>query len=171
MPPAVANADCLVIGPSLRFTAAGWDSRPSAGFADKISVFRKIVLPKNSTISVVDDDEGARQSLDSLLRSAGYRVALFTRAEEYLRSAQRAGGGCVVTDLHMPGMDGLALARELGDRAGSLIVISGSMTGDLAVKARALGVGHVLRKPFDSDLMLRCIEDALGQCAGGEPLA
>lgn len=119
-------------------------------------------MPKNSLISVVDDDAGIRQSLDSLLRSAGYRVALFVSAEDYLGSDERSGGDCVITDLDMPGgLDGLALARVMGDRAGSMILISGFMTGDAAVKARALGVSHVLRKPFDSDLMIRCIEDTL----------
>ena len=113
---------------------------------------------------MIDDDAGARHSLDSLLRSAGYRVALFVSAEEYLRSDERAGVGCVITDLNMPGgMDGLAFARDMGDGARSMILVSGFMTGDAAVKARALGVSHVLRKPFNSDLMIKCIEDTLSR--------
>lgn len=65
---------------------------------------------KQSLISIIDDDEGVRVSLDGLVRSLGYRVALFKCAEDFLNETESADSGCVISDIEMPGgMSGISL--------------------------------------------------------------
>src|SRR2546428_13516136 len=75
-------------------------------------------------VSIVDDDESLRRSLRNLLRSVGFGVETFASAAEFLSSAQRENTGCLVLDLRMTGMSGLALLRHLAVAAsGSPAVI------------------------------------------------
>ena len=108
-----------------------------------------------ATITIIDDDSEVRSSLTSLLRSAGYRVRPFDSAEAFL-AGDIHDSACLLTDLHMPGMDGLELQAEL-HRLGCnipVIVMTAFPTND--ARARALDGGAVafLAKPLDPDLLL-----------------
>ena len=66
-----------------------------------------------SLISVVDDDESLRESLDQLLKILGYRVKVFSSAESFLNSQALAKTNCLILDVHLPGMSGPELQRKL----------------------------------------------------------
>jgi FixJ family two-component response regulator len=68
---------------------------------------------KSPLISIVDDDESVRESLRSLIRSVGFEAELFGSAEAFLMSDQLSNTNCLILDLRMPGMSGLALQRQL----------------------------------------------------------
>jgi FixJ family two-component response regulator len=113
-------------------------------------------------IAIIDDDEGVRRSLDGLVRSLGYRAATFGSAEDFLGSAQARESQCVISDIHMPGMDGIALTRSLvGSDKTNVILISAFLDEDISIQARDAGAFCFLRKPFSGDALIGCIERAL----------
>jgi FixJ family two-component response regulator len=116
-------------------------------------------------VFVVDDDEGVLRSLSRLLRSAGYEPASYGSAEEFLSGLTPDVSGCVVLDLSMPGLDGLALQRELSARGGALPVVFVSGRGDVPKSVLAMKEGAVdfLTKPVKSAALLSAVEKALGR--------
>ena len=70
-------------------------------------------MPQNAKVYVIDDDPAMRDSLDFLLGSAGFNVRLFDSAQVFLSELPTLEIGCVVTDIRMPGMDGMELLRQL----------------------------------------------------------
>jgi FixJ family two-component response regulator len=114
------------------------------------------------TIGIVDDDEGIRQSIGSLVRSAGYQSALFESAEAFLDSTRKHEICCLIVDVHMPGLDGLELQRVLNQLDHSIPMIVISARGD-EVRKRALEQGAiaVLGKPFSHEALLGAITSAL----------
>jgi FixJ family two-component response regulator len=122
-------------------------------------------VSEESIIAVIDDDESFRMALVESLRSLGYGVDDFTSAEDFLRSGDINSYGCVVTDIHMPGMSGLDLARQLmgRDPRVPLIMVTARTEPGLDGIAAANDVVCLLRKPFGSDTLTACIEKALGR--------
>jgi FixJ family two-component response regulator len=121
-------------------------------------------LALSRLISVVDDDEGVRRSLDALVRSAGYRVATFDSAEAFLVSAAPGDSVCVISDVQMPGgMGGLELMRTIlgSPSAVPVILISAFVDDRLREAALAAGAHCFLKKPFDGDKLIACVERAL----------
>ena len=114
-------------------------------------------------ISVVDDDEGVRESLGSLIRSVGFGVKAFASAEEFLSSDHPRVADCLVLDVRMQGMNGLELQRRLVASHCGIPVIFISAHGDEEVRARALREGAVdfLLKPFSEEALLNAIHTAL----------
>jgi len=114
-------------------------------------------------IAVVDDDAGMRQSLDGLVRSLGYRAALFSSAEAFLAAPEAASSRCVISDFQMPGgMDGIELARSVGNSLqGRVILMSAFLNDKVRGQASDAGVRCFLRKPFDGDTLINCIESIL----------
>jgi FixJ family two-component response regulator len=118
----------------------------------------------DALISIVDDDEGIRTSLSRLIRSAGYRVAMFESAESFLDSATMNDSQCVITDIGMPGgMDGLELLREMrrSEKVIPVILISSFLEGRMFEEALAAEPHCLLKKPFDGDRLIACIESAI----------
>lgn len=115
------------------------------------------------TICIVDDDDGVRSSLENYLRSAGVRVCTFGSAEGFLASTERTVTDCLITDLHMPGMDGLALQEELNrlGRTFPVIVMTAFPTVAAEERAVRLGAAAFLCKPIDPDLLLDRVESIL----------
>jgi FixJ family two-component response regulator len=110
-------------------------------------------------VCVIDDDDSVRKALVELITSMGYRCSGYKSAEAVLSSGEADVAACIVTDIHMPGLDGFALIRELdsrGSRAG-VIVITGRSEEHL--KGRALDAGAIcfLRKPLRADALVRAI--------------
>jgi FixJ family two-component response regulator len=114
-------------------------------------------------VVVVDDDFRLRESLKSLAESAGYAAATYSSAEEFLQSGALAGAACLITDVRMPGMNGIELQRRIRLERPELPVIFISAHQDDEARERALDEGAIrfLYKPFDGAELLRTIEAAL----------
>jgi FixJ family two-component response regulator len=118
---------------------------------------------------VVDDDESMREALQSLLRSAGLRAAVFSSAEDFLQAGHLQDTACLVVDVRMPRMNGLELQRQLTAAHCPIPLIFITAHGDEATRARALRAGAVtfLDKPFSEEVLLRAVQAALQSSRGG----
>lgn len=114
-------------------------------------------------VYVIDDDEAIRRSLTFLLRTAGILVRTYDGGEEFLRDAPQLAPGCVITDVRMPGMDGLELLRRLkaADLPLTPIVMTGHGDIPLAVEAMRAGAVDFIEKPVRDDALLAAVERAL----------
>ena len=114
-------------------------------------------------VAAVDDDFRVRESIASLLESAGYAPLVFSSAEEFLLSGKLTTAMCVITDIRMPGMDGIELQRRIRRERPALPVILISAHHDDEVRQRAIdeGAAGVLYKPFDGGDLLGIINSAL----------
>ena len=116
----------------------------------------------SSIVFVVDDDVSVRESLELLIKSAGWQPELFESAHEFLSRPRVAVPCCLVLDVSLPGLDGLELQRQLADRKEMPIVfITGH--GDVPMSVRAMKAGAVefLTKPFSNDVLLQAIRSAV----------
>jgi two-component system response regulator FixJ len=118
--------------------------------------------PDNAVVFVVDDDEDVRDSLRALLESAGWQVEDFASAADLLGYDRLDTGRCLVTDVRMPGMDGLELQAALAARQLGLpvIVVTGHADVPLAVQAMKAGAVDFLEKPFDDEQLLSSVARA-----------
>ena len=120
-------------------------------------------------ITVIDDDESVRASLRDLVQSLGFTVMTFESAEDFLESGCLGVTACVVTDVRMPGMSGIELQHRLradGDQTPMIFVTS---YPEETIRTRALKAGAwgFLRKPFDDDSLIDCLNQALGDHRSG----
>ncbi|MBS0334325.1 MAG: response regulator [Proteobacteria bacterium] len=120
-------------------------------------------MPTEAAVHVVDDDDGVRESLLFVLESAGHKVFTYASAELLLAVAPRLKSGCVVSDIRMPGMNGLEMIRAMRAKGCALpvIVITGHGDVPLAVEAMRAGASEFLEKPFDDELFLKAVSTAL----------
>jgi two-component system, LuxR family, response regulator FixJ len=127
-------------------------------------------MPKSDKVYVIDDDAAMRDSLDFLLGSAGFTVQLFDSARSFIGELPGLEFGCVVTDIRMPGIDGMELLRRLNSASSvrklPVIVMTGHGDVPLAVEAMKLGALDFLEKPFEDERLVRMIEAALSQTEG-----
>jgi FixJ family two-component response regulator len=114
---------------------------------------------------VVDDEKPVRQSLERLLRSAGYATRTYASACEFLAAAPHAGPCCLILDMNMPEVDGFGLQHELEGRAEQIVFLTGH--GDVPMCARAMKSGAIdfLGKPVDDHALLEAVERALKRSA------
>jgi len=124
-------------------------------------------MPENRIVVGVDDDFRVRESIESLVESAGYLSRVFSSAEEFLASGVLGEAACLITDVRMPGMDGLDLQRRIRIRRPALPVIFISAHFDDEVRLRAFAGGAIdfMYKPFDAADLLRVIDRALNEGA------
>jgi FixJ family two-component response regulator len=115
------------------------------------------------TVFVIDDDPSVRRALERQLRTAGFRVETFESAQDYVARAPRAGIACIVTDVRMPGMSGLALQDSLAQAGGALPMVFITGHGDIPTTVRAMKGGAVnfLPKPFAEREILAAVAEAL----------
>lgn len=115
------------------------------------------------TICIVDDDDDVRSSLENYLRAMGIEVRSFDSAEGFLASRQQPEPDCLITDLHMPGMDGMAFQRELNriGRAFPVIVMTAFPTVAAQEQSASLGAVAFLLKPVDPDMLLDRVKKIL----------
>jgi FixJ family two-component response regulator len=120
-------------------------------------------VPKDLEIAVIDDDESFRIALVEALCSLGYGADGYASAEDYIGSVGGKSFGCVVTDIHMPGMSGLELLRRLAAQGSTtpVVLITARSDANLTVKAAATGAACLLRKPFEINDLVECIEEAV----------
>jgi len=116
-------------------------------------------------VVAVDDDFRIRESITSLLESAGYAPAVFSSAEEFLGSAAMTTAMCVITDVRMPGMDGIELQRRIKLQRPTLPVILMSAHHDAGTRQKAIDEGAIafLYKPFDATDLLTIVQSALSK--------
>ena len=114
-------------------------------------------------IYVVDDDAGMRDSLAFLIESSGYVCIGFSSSEAFLQHYQADRCGCLVVDVRMPGMSGLDLQRELNGSGTTLGLVFISGHGDIPMAVRAIRDGAVefLEKPFNDQVLLDRINEAV----------
>jgi two-component system, LuxR family, response regulator FixJ len=114
-------------------------------------------------VHVVDDDPGVRDSLAFLLQTAGLVVRTYDSAAAFLAVAPGLQAGCVLTDVRMPEIDGLALQRRIGALGNNLavVVMTGHDDVPIAVAALKAGARDFLEKPFDDDRLLSVVREAL----------
>jgi two-component system, LuxR family, response regulator FixJ len=127
-------------------------------------------MPSKGKVYVIDDDEAMRDSLSFLLESAGFDVTLFESALKFLDALPELAFGCVVSDVRMPGLDGIELLKRMKTRPGAFPIVIMTGHGDipLAVEAMKLGAIDFLEKPFEDDRLITMIEMAIRQA---EPAA
>ena len=114
-------------------------------------------------VAVVDDDISVRESLDSLIRSVGIEVRVFSSAEEFLNSAHPRKADCLVLDVRLPGMSGVELHHHLLalDRKVPVIFITAHASDDRAkLEARSDWTVAYLTKPFSEDELLDAVHAA-----------
>ncbi len=127
-------------------------------------------MPDRGKVYVIDDDEAMRDSLNFLLDSADFNVTLFETALTFLDVLPSLDFGCVVSDVRMPGVDGIELLKRMkaGNSTFPIVIMTGHGDVPLAVEAMKLGAVDFLEKPFEDDRLIGMIETAIRQA---EPTA
>ena len=128
-------------------------------------------MPQELLVSIVDDDQAVRASIRRLMRSFGYTVEDFPSAADFLGFPRLAETGCLIADVHMPGMTGVELHRRLVEAGHPIPTILITAYPDNVVRNRALndGVLCYLHKPFDDEDLIRCVRTALERGGPHEP--
>ncbi len=120
-------------------------------------------MASEAVVHLIDDDEAVRQSVAFLLATAGFAVRVYESGNAFLEALPTLQSGCIITDIRMPGMDGLELQRQLKARKIALpvIVITGHADVPLAVEAMKAGAVDLIEKPFSDDTLLAAIGAAI----------
>jgi FixJ family two-component response regulator len=115
------------------------------------------------TVYVVDDDAPIREALDSLLRSVGLGVQLFSSPQAYLLAGPPQGPGCLILDVRMPGMSGLDLQKEIFLSEADLPIVFITAHGDIPMTVAAMKAGAVgfLTKPFRDQDLIDAVQTAI----------
>ena len=117
-----------------------------------------------SIVFVVDDDVSVRESLELLIKNAGWQPRTFASGQDFLSYPRAAVPSCLVLDVTLPGLNGLELQQQIADRTEMpIIFITGH--GDVPMSVRAMKAGAVefLTKPFKDDVLLTAIDSAIGR--------
>ena len=126
-------------------------------------------MANRGKVYVIDDDEAMRDSLDFLLGAADFQASLFESAINFLDAITTLDFGCVVSDVRMPGIDGIELLKRLkaGGSLFPVVIMTGHGDVPLAVEAMKLGAADFLEKPFEDDRLIGMIETALRRAEPG----
>ena len=115
-----------------------------------------------SIVFVVDDDVSVRESLELLIRTAGWRPETFSTAQDFLSRPRSTVPCCLVLDVTLPGLNGLELQKQLAGRADMpIIFITGHGDVPMTVQAMKAGAVEFLTKPFKDDVLLDAIRGAI----------
>ena len=119
-------------------------------------------MPRKLLVAVIDDDDPFRTALAEMLGSFGHRVTDFASAEEFITANGEGQYDCIITDIHMPGMSGIDLKRLLTARDSKVpvIMITARAEPELEARVAASGAVCLLRKPFESEALIDCLERA-----------
>lgn len=127
-------------------------------------------MSSNALVHLIDDDEDVRRALAFLLGTAGLAVRVYESASAFLAQDKAALTGCVVSDVRMPGIDGLELLRRLKSSGVTLpvIIMTGHADVALAVEAMKIGAVDFIEKPFPDDALLGAVELAFARSGKAE---
>jgi DNA-binding NtrC family response regulator len=119
----------------------------------------------NQLVCVVDDELSMRESVSSLLRSAGLNVQTYSSAQEFLSKASIEALGCLVLDVQLPGISGLDLQQELASKDIQIPIIFITGHGDIPMSVQAVKAGALefLTKPFDNEYLLETVRSAIAR--------
>jgi len=120
-------------------------------------------MTKQPIVFVVDDDQAMRNSLKWLIESVGMKVETYTSADEFIRNYYPGRAGCLLLDVRMPGMSGLELQEHFVKHQITIpiIIITGHGDVPMAVRAMKSGAVDFIEKPFNDELLLESIRNAL----------
>ena len=123
------------------------------------STFRDVEMSKAPLISIIDDDPLAGDGIRELVEALGYNAVTFTSAEHFLQSDLIAETTCLITDLQMPGLNGLELQETLRSSGYQTPIILITAHPNEKLRTRALEAGAVgfLSKPFDEGSLIECL--------------
>jgi FixJ family two-component response regulator len=141
-------------------------SNPSGRYTANLSVAAgriEAAMPDvTALVFVVDDDVSVRESLELLIRTAGWRPETFASAAEFLSRPRATIPCCLVLDVTLPGLNGLELQRQLAERTDMpIIFITGHGDVPMSVQAMKAGAVEFLTKPFKDDVLLDAIRGAI----------
>ena len=116
-----------------------------------------------AVIAIVDDDLSVREGLETLIRSAGWRVETFASAQEFLARPRDEAPSCLILDLQLPGLSGLDLQKRMAELELEIPIVFLTGHGNIPASVQAMKAGAVefLTKPFDEQELLRAIEEAI----------
>jgi len=121
------------------------------------------MLPANKQIFIVDDDESVGRALGVLLGTYGFKVDTFTYPEAFFRAVPNTVTGCLILDIHMPGLDGWGTLRQLIASGSNrpVILMSADKDGEFNEKALKSGAAGYLQKPFNDRALVNLINGAV----------
>jgi FixJ family two-component response regulator len=125
--------------------------------------------PKPDIIAIVDDDQPLRDALGSVMKAAGFSIALFDSAEAFLAFPARESIACLVLDVRLPGMSGTELQGRLAKDGSGVPVVFITAHGDDALRDSLMraGAAGFMNKPVRSAVLLHAIQDAIEDAAPG----
>jgi FixJ family two-component response regulator len=114
-------------------------------------------------VAIVDDDESFRRTTTSFIRSLGYAALQFASAEAFLKSNRLNDTDCLISDMQMPGMNGIELQNKLIVQGYRLPIIFVTAFSEMKARAQALSAGAIgfLDKPFSDEELIACLNEAL----------
>jgi FixJ family two-component response regulator len=117
----------------------------------------------DAIIAIVDDDASVREGLQSLIRSAGWRVETFVSAQEFLGRLGAQAPSCVILDLQLPGPSGLDLQKQMAEVGLEIPIVFLTGHGDIPASVQAMKAGAVefLTKPLDEQKLLQAVREAI----------
>jgi FixJ family two-component response regulator len=127
-------------------------------------------LSKTKIVAIIDDDASVRAGMEALVSSIGFTACVFDSAEEFLRSSRIEDASCLITDVQMPGMNGLELQSKLVTQGRRMPIIFITAFPEQRGRERALAAGALayLEKPFAGEIMTSLLRKAVeGPSAGG----
>lgn len=121
------------------------------------------MLSASSVVFIVDDDVSVRESLESMVRQAGWNPKTYSTAREFLDRQKESVPSCLVLDVSLPGLSGLDLQKQIVDERSAMPIIFITGYGDVPMTVRAMKAGAMefLTKPFSDEALLSAIEQAL----------
>ncbi|SEF10292.1 Response regulator receiver domain-containing protein [Rhizobiales bacterium GAS191] len=131
----------------------------------QVGIFR---VSKVRIVSIIDDDASVRVAMEGLVRSLGFVACAFESAEDFLRSPRVDETSCLITDVQMPGMNGLELQSHLLAQGRRLPIIFITAFPEQSIRQRAQAAGALafLEKPFDGETMVGLLHKALASNHG-----
>jgi two-component system response regulator FixJ len=122
-------------------------------------------MAEKGKVYVIDDDAAMRDSLQFLLDASGFDVTLFETAQDFLDALPGLRFGCVVSDVRMPGIDGIALLKRMKATRSNfpILIMTGHGDVPMAVEAMKLGAIDFLEKPFEDERLTIMIKSAIQQ--------
>ena len=117
---------------------------------------------QNYLVAIVDDDEGMREAIKSLLASAGFMAESFSSAEEFLNSTRLSETSCLILDVQMPGVNGLELQSQLDREHRRIPIIFITAHANQEARSEAMRAGAVafLEKPFSEESLMHALRSA-----------